>query len=79
MTRGLFSSHTSECTHPRYLPCSQGGISNGAGDVEGRGCKTELCSMSLNGEGVEIVKCEGVGEVKLLNSVGAGSRVIVVG
>ena len=79
MTRGLFSSHTSECAHPRSLPCSQGGIGNGAGDVGGRGCKTELCTMSLNGEGVEIVKCEGVGEVKLLNSVGAGSRVIVVG
>ena len=59
---GLFLSHTSECTHPKFSPCTQGGIGNGAGDVEGRGRRTELCSMSQKGEGVEIVKCVGVGE-----------------
>ena len=62
MTGGWFLSHTSECIHPRFSPCTWGGIGSGAGDVEGKGHKRELCSMSQNGDGVLTVKCVGVGE-----------------
>ena len=63
MMGGLFSSRTSEHIRPRFSPYTQGGIGSGAGDVEGKGRRTEPCSMSQKGEGVEIVKWVGVGEV----------------
>ena len=78
MRRGWFSSHTSECTHPKSLPCTQGGIGSDAGDMVGKGCKTEPCSMSWNGEGVEMVKCMGTGEAMLLGSMGVESRETMV-
>ena len=40
MTGGWFLSHTSECIHPRFSPCTWGGIGSSAGDVEGKGCKS---------------------------------------
>ena len=67
MMGGLFLSRTSECTCPRPSPYTQGGIGSGAGDVEGKGRRTELCSMSQKGEGVEIVKWVGVGEATLFD------------
>ena len=65
-------SCTFECTCPKSSPCTWGGVGNGAGDVEGKGQRTEQCSMSQNGEGVEMVKCVETGEVML---PGSGSRV----
>ena len=44
----------------------------------GKGCKTEPCSMSWNGEGVEMVKCMGTGEAMLLGSMGVESRETMV-